>query len=175
MSLVHIVVTRITGYDNFTLHFDDRHDRDIESENPFSYFEREFLEAHAGSTGHPEHACSNRYYGYIIFPKLEAESIFNLYKSRCESKPNLKRRYNIFFNKEHVHLEDVMKKFDRPIQPQLSENCRLLHYCHRLDYFERSIQILRDMQTGIYETDSEISRMELELHNRFTQISDGTE
>jgi hypothetical protein len=175
MSLVHIVVSRITGYDNFTLHFDDRCEKDIQDEAPFLYFEREFLDAMKDSVSHPEFSCSYRYYGYIIFPKIDADSIYNLYKCRCESKPVLKRRYNIYFDQEHVHLEDVIKKFDRPLQPMASANFRLKHYSHRLEYFERSIQILRDIQTAIYETDSDISKIELELHNRFFQNSDGSE
>ena len=175
MSLVHIVMTKITGYDYFTLHFDDRCDKEIESEQSFSCFEREFLETLSGSVTHPEYSYSIRYYGYIIFPKIDADSIYNLYKCRCESRPSLKRRYVIYFDKEHVQLEDVIKKFDRPIQPKVDENYQLKHYSHRLEYFERSVQILRDMQTGIYETDKNISKIELELHNRFFETSDGTE
>ena len=175
MSLVHLVMTKVTGSDYFTLHFDDRCDKEIESENPFSYFEREFLERLSGSVTHPDYSYSIRYYGYIIFPKIDADSIYDLYRRRCESKPGLKRRYVIYFDKEHVHLEDVMKRFDRPVQPKLDENHQLKHYSHRLEFFERSVQILRDMQTGIYETARDISRMELELHNRFFEVSDGTE
>ena len=175
MSLVHIVITEVAGYDNFTLHFDDRCDKEIEGEKPFSHFEREFQGKFSGSVTHPEYSCSIRYCGYFIFPKVDADSIYNLYGCRCESQPNLKRRYVIFFNEEHVHLEDVIKTFDRPVQPKLDDNRQLKHYSHRLEYLERSIQILRDMQTGIYETDRNISQMELELHNRIFSALDGAE
>lgn len=175
MSLVHIVMTKVTGYDNFTLHFDNRCDKDIEDENPFSFFEREFMQAQTGSGGHPEDSYAVRYYGYFIFPKIDADSIYALYKARCESRPSLNRRYNIYFDQEHVHLEDVMRKFDRPLQPAADSNRRLKHYCHRLEYFERSIQILRDMQTALYETDSDITKKELQLREKFAKEADGTE
>ena len=61
------------------------------------------------------------------------------------------------------------------IQPRLDDNHHLKHYSHRLDYLERSIQILRDMQTGIYETDRNISQMELEVDNRLFDDLDGAE
>jgi hypothetical protein len=40
-------------------------------------------------------------------------------------------------------------------------------YSHRLEYFERSIQILRDMQTAIYERETEIALKQLELHKKY--------
>ena len=175
MSLVHIIVTKVTGYDNVTLYFDDRSEKDIKDANSFSVFEKEFMKSLSSSSDHPEYAYHVSYYGYIIFPKIDAKSIFDIYSARCESKPNLKRRYNIYFDQEHVHLEDVIKKFDRPIQPLVKATQKLKTYGHRLEYLERSIQILRDIQTAIYETGGEILRAEMELHNRFREISDGTE
>jgi hypothetical protein len=78
MSLVHIVMTRVTGYDNFTLHFDDRSEKDFQGENPFSYFEREFVKALSNASSHPEYTYNVRYYGYMIFPKIDAMSIYKI-------------------------------------------------------------------------------------------------
>jgi hypothetical protein len=174
MSLVHIVVTKVTGYDLFTLYFDDREEKDIGQESSFSMFEKEFIHPDFQVQVHPEYRYSLSYYGYFIFPGISAHEVHELYKNRCESKPNLKKRYNIYFDKEHVYLEDMIKKFDRPIDAYLKAEHTYKTYCHRLEYFERSIQILRDMQTAIYERDTEIASKELELHKRYLQSLSGT-
>jgi len=174
MSLVHIVVTKVTGYDLFTLYFDDREEKDIGQESSFSTFEEEFIQPASQVQVHPEYSYSLSYYGHFNFPGIPANELHELYKNRCESKPNLKKRYNIYFDKEHVHLEDMIKKFDRPIDAYLKVEHKCKNYCHRLEYFERSIQILRDMQTAIYETDAEIASKELDLHKRYLQSFSGT-
>lgn len=174
MSLVHIIVTKVTGYDLFTLYFDDREEKDSAWESSFSAFEKEFIQQDFQVQVHPEYTYSMSYYGYFNFPGIMANEIHALYKDRCESKPNLKRRYNIYFDKEHVHLEEMIKKFDRPLEIHLETENIFKTYCHRIEYFERSIQILRDMQTAIYETNMEIASRELELHKRYLQSLSGT-
>ena len=72
-----------------------------------------------------------------------------------------------YFDKEHVHLEDMIKKFDRPMAIHFDPKHD--SYSHRLEYLERSIQILRDMQTAIYERETEIAQKQLELHDKYKQ------
>ena len=167
MSLVHIVVTKVTGYDLFTLYFDDREEEQSDSGSSFSFFEKEFAQPEHYVQPHPEYTYSVSYYGYFIFPEISAEDVYNLYRTKCESRPVLKRRYNIYFDKEHVHLEDMIKKFDRPMATHF--DAKHNSYSHRLEYFERSIQILRDMQTAIYERETEIALKQLELHKKYKQ------
>ena len=174
MSLVHIVVTKVTGYDLFTLHFDDREEKDEDRESTFSAFEKEFIQPDFQVQIQAEYRYSMSYYGYFNFPGIRADEVHELYKNRCESKPNLKRRYNIYFDKEHVHLEEMIKKFDRPLEPHIKTGHKFKTYSHRIEYFERSIQILRDMQTAIYETNTDIASRELELHKRYLQSLSGT-
>ncbi len=174
MSLVHILVTKVTGYDLFTLYFDDREEKDTARESAFSAFEKEFIQPAFQVQVSPEYRYSMSYYGYFNFPGIRADEVYELYQNRCESKPNLKRRYNIYFDKEHVHLEEMIKKFDRPLESHLKNGTEFKTYCHRIEYFERSIQILRDMQTAIYETNTEIASRELELHKRYLQSLSGT-
>jgi hypothetical protein len=169
MSLVHIVVTKVTGYDLFTLYFDDRQEKDAGKDPAFCAFEEEFVQPDAQIQIHPDYTYNLLYHGYFCFPEISADAIYELYKARCESKPNLKKRYNIYFNKEHTHLENMIKKFDRPIDAFFKVKHQYKTYCHRAEYFERSVQILRDMQTAIYETDMEIAAKELEHHKRYLQ------
>jgi hypothetical protein len=173
MSLVHIVVTKVTGYDLFTLYFDDREEKDIEQKSSFSAFEEEFIQPAFQEQVHPEYRYSLSYYGYFSFPGIRADEVHELYKNRCESKPNLKKRYNIYFDKEHVHLEEMIRKFDRPVDAHLNAEHKFKTYCHRIEYFERSVQILRDMQTAIYETNTEIASKELKLHKRYLKSLSG--
>jgi hypothetical protein len=168
MSLVHLVVTKVPGYDLFTFFFDNRSEN-TKDKSSFIEFEKEFVLKPGFFHPHPEDNFEQRYYGYFIFPIFTADEIYNLYRSRCESKPNLTRRYNIYFDQEHVHLEEMIKKFDRPIEEFIKEKHKLKTYCHRIEYLERSIQILRDIQTAIYETETEIAAHELELHKRFLE------
>jgi hypothetical protein len=174
MSLVHIIVTKVTGYDLFTLYFDDREEKDAARESAFSAFEKEFIQPASQVSIYSEYRHSMSYYGYFNFPGIRADEVHELYQIRCESKPNLKRRYNIYFDKEHVHLEEMIKKFDRPFESNLKNGTKFKTYSHRIEYFERSIQILRDMQTAIYETNTEIASRELELHKRYLQSLSGT-
>jgi len=168
VSLVHLAVTKVTGYDLFTLYFDNR-DEEGGAESAFRAFEKEFAPADHGVQVHPEHTYSLSYYGYFIFPNISSDDIFGLYRDRCESKPNLDRRYNIYFDKEHVHLEKMIRRFDRPIETYVDAGQKFKTYCHRLEYLERSIQILRDIQTAIYETETEIAAKELELHKGYLE------
>ena len=168
MSLVHLAVTKVTGYDFFTLYFDNR-EEEAGAENAFRAFEKEFALPDHNVQIHPEHTYSLSYYGYFIFPNISSDDVYELYKNRCESKPNLDRRYNIYFDKEHVHLENMIRKFDRPIEIFVTVKHEFKTYCHRLEYLERSIQILRDMQTAIYETETEIAAKELELHRGYLE------
>ena len=168
MSLVHLAVTRVTGYDLFTLYFDNR-EEGAEAESAFRAFEKEFAPQDHSVQVHPEHTYSLSYYGYFIFPNISSDDIYELYKNRCESRPNLDRRYNIYFDKEHVHLEKMIRKFDRPIEIFVDARQKFKTYCHRLDYLERSTQILRDIQTAIYETETRIAAKELELHKGYLE------
>ncbi len=174
MSLVHLVVTKVTGYDLFTLYFDDREETGVSGENPFTAFEREFVDDRFKEQVHQDYTYSASYYGYFMFPSIAADSIHELYSARCQSKPALKRRYNIYFDTEHVHLEEMIKRFDRPIQRYVDVQARYKTYCHRLEYMERSIQILRDIQTAIYETEMDIASKELDLHKRYLASSEKT-
>jgi hypothetical protein len=168
MSLVHLVVTEFRGYDLFTLYFDDRDDTIPGSDNPFVKFEKEFISKKGDYYySHPEDTFGQSYYGYFVFPLFSAEEIFTLYRNKCESKPSLGKRYNIFFDQEHVQLEEMIKKFDRPLEEFIKETHKLRNYSHRLEYFDRSIQILRDMQTTIYETETNIAEVEHDFHKRF--------
>jgi hypothetical protein len=167
MSLVHLVVTRVTGYDLFTLYFDDREENDVAGENPFSVLEAEFVDSAFSEQSHQDYDYQVSYNGYFMFPSISAEKIHDLYAARCQSKPSLERRYNIYFDQEHVHLEDMIKRFDRPIKRYGNVQARFKTYSHRLEYVERSIQILRDIQTAIYETEMDIAQTELELHRAY--------
>jgi hypothetical protein len=166
MSLVHLVVTQVAGYDHMTLYFDNREETDMKTENPFPLFEKEFVPEAGSFNPHPEYTFTLNYYGYFIFPEISADDIYDLYKSKCEAMPNLKRRYNIFFTNEYVHLEEMIKRFDRPIQPYIKFEHKYKTYCHRLEYIARSIQILRDIQTAVYETGTHIAAKELELNKK---------
>lgn len=171
MSLVHLAVTRVAGYDHMTLYFDVREESDMNADNPFSLFEKEFVPEGESLNPHPEYSFTNSYYGYFIFPEISADEIHNLYKAKCEAKPNLNRRYNIYFTNEYVHLEEMIKRFDRPIKPYVKFEHKYKTYCHRLEYIARSIQILRDIQTAIYETGEHIAAKELELNKKVAGIS----
>lgn len=167
MSLVHIMITKLRGYDMSTLYFDDRSEKDAGNHDPFVFFEKEFVKNKGYFHSHPEDTFGQTYFGYFIFPDFSAEEIFNLYKAKCETKPTLDKRYNIYFTREYTHLEDVIKKFDRPLETFMSEPHKLKTYSHRLEYFERSVQILRDTQTAIYETENNIASTILEFHKRY--------
>ncbi|MBN1411645.1 MAG: hypothetical protein JW969_12425 [Spirochaetales bacterium] len=169
MSLTHILVTKLRGYDMCTLYFDDRSEKDTGETDPFLYFEKEFVSNKGYFQSHPEDTFGQTYFGYFLFPHFSAEEIYVLYKAKCESQPALPKRYNIYFTKEYTNLEEMIRKFDRPIDTLMIEKHRLRTYSHRLEYFERSIQILRDMQTAVYETESNIAPIVLEYHNRFLE------
>ncbi|HEQ71517.1 MAG TPA: hypothetical protein ENN69_03430 [Spirochaetia bacterium] len=166
--LIHILVTRFRGYDMCTLYFDDRAGGP-EDENQFVKYEKEFVSNRGYLAKHPEDTFGQTYFGYFIFPEFSAEEIYHLYKIKCEAKPNINTRYNIFFTKRYMHLEEMIKTFNRPLETFIEEKHKLLHYSHRLEYFERSIQIIRDMQTAIYETEHNLAALELELHRRFVE------
>src|SRR4030042_3477479 len=101
MSLVHILVTKLRGYDMCTLYFDDRKENDVKSKDPFTEFEKEFVSNHGFFLSHPEDTFGQFYFGYFIFPVFSADEIYNLYKIKCESKPNIDKRFNIYFTKEY--------------------------------------------------------------------------
>jgi hypothetical protein len=164
--LIHILVTRFRGYDMCTLYFDDR-EEEKKGENPFVKYEKEFVTNRGYISKHPEDTFGQTYFGYFMFPYFSAEEIHNLYKIKCEAKPNIENRFDIFFTKEYMHLEEMIKRFNRPLESFIEEKHKLLHYSHRLEYFERSIQIIRDMQTAIYETEMNLAAMEFDLHKRF--------
>ncbi|MBN1647179.1 MAG: hypothetical protein JW874_04030 [Spirochaetales bacterium] len=166
MSLVHLTVTRVAGYDHMTLFFDDREEADMNEENPFSLFEKEFIPEGGAFNPHPEYSFSISYYGYFMFPGIAADEIHNLYKVKCEAKPFLEKRYNIYFTNEYVHLEEMIKRFDRPLKTYVKFEHKYKTYCHRLEYIARSIQILRDIQTAVYETGEYIAAKELELNKK---------
>ena len=128
MSLIHLVLTNVTGYDFFTLYFDNRDEEVKGDKNPFIEFEKEFISKPGFFHPHPEDTFLQSYYGYFIFPLISADEIYNLYKSRCEAKPNLGKRYNIYFDEEHVHLEEMIKKFDRPIEEFVKDKHKLKTY-----------------------------------------------
>jgi hypothetical protein len=169
MSLIHILVTKLRGYDMCTLYFDDRDEKIADADGAFVRFEKEFVANQEYYPAHPEDTFGQIYFGYFIFPHFSADEIYSLYKGKCESKPDLERRYNIYFTKEYAHLEEMIKKFDMPLEMFVVEKHKFKTYSHRLINFERSIQIIRDMQTTIYETDSHLSEKQLELHKRFME------
>jgi hypothetical protein len=164
--LIHILVTRFRGYDMCTLYFDDR-EEDKKHDNAFVKYEKDFVSNRGYISQHPEDTFGQTYFGYFIFPYFSADEIYNLYKIKCEAKPNIDKRFNIYFTKQYMHLEEMIKTFHRPLESFIEEKHKFKHYSHRLEYFERSIQIIRDMQTAIYETEANLAKIELDLHNRF--------
>jgi hypothetical protein len=167
MSLIHVLVTNLRGYDMYTLYFDDREDEGNGTEDSFINFEKEFVSNKGFFSSHPEDTFGQTYFGYFRFPYFSADEIYNLYRIKCESKPELANRYKIYFTRQYEHLEEMIKRFDRPLKSIIDEKHKFKTYSHRLEYFERSIQILRDMQTAIYETQTNIAEIELDFHNKF--------
>ena len=86
MSLVHLVAVKMTGYDHYTLFFDNRDEKDAKTENPFVGFENYFVPKLNYHSKHPEDGFHQHYYGYFNFPIFTAEEIYDLYKKRCESQ-----------------------------------------------------------------------------------------